>query len=200
MNSFQKIVLASGNRKKLAELTRCLEPLNIEVLPQSDFFSEEAEETGLTFVENAIIKARFAAEKTGLPALADDSGLEVDFLSGAPGIYSSRYAGGEGDEANNQKLLAELAVAGEGQRQARFQCVLVFMRHGADPVPGIFSGSWQGQIRQSLSGSSGFGYDPLFQPDGFDITSAEMAPEQKNALSHRARAMDQFFKYMQDQQ
>lgn len=191
-----KLVLASGNQKKLTELSDCLEPLEIKVLPQSEFFVEDAEETGLSFVENAIIKARHASKISGLPALADDSGLEVDALSGAPGIYSARYANGRGDAANNEKLLERMAQIPAEKRTARFQCVLVFMLHEFDPVPKIFSGTWEGTIRTELCGREGFGYDPLFQPEGLQVTSAELDKSIKNQLSHRAKAIDEFYKYL----
>lgn len=196
MIKINKLVLASGNAKKLAELTDCLLPLGIELLPQSEFMIEDAEETGLTFVENAIIKARHATAKSGLPALADDSGLEVDALFGAPGIYSSRYADGKGDAANNVKLLERLEGLPESQRTARFRCVLVLMQHEFDPMPMIFSGTWNGIIRPSLSGASGFGYDPLFQPDGFSLTAAELDKNEKNKISHRARAIAELHNYI----
>jgi len=186
---FDQLVLASNNQKKLKELTACLSPLGISLVPQSEFQVDDADETGLSFIENAILKARHAALATGLPALADDSGLEVDALQGAPGIYSARYADGLGDAANNDKLLAALSDLPSEQRTARFQCVIAIVRHATDPMPLIFSGTWEGYIRESLSGTTGFGYDPLFQPVGFSLTSAEMAPEEKNALSHRGRAV-----------
>jgi len=196
MKPIHKLVLASGNKKKMAELTACLNPLDIKLVPQSDFFPDEPEETGLTFVENAIIKARYACARSGLPALADDSGLEVDALSGAPGIYSARYAHGKGDEANNIKLLEHMESVPEDLRTARFRCVLVLMQHEFDPMPVIFTGTWNGKIRTALSGVSGFGYDPLFQPDGLDITAAELDQGIKNQLSHRAKAISEFYQYL----
>ena len=182
-----KFVLATGNKGKVAELAKMLETLNIEIAPQSDWSVSEVAETGTTFVENAIIKARHAAKITGLPAIADDSGLEVDALNGAPGIYSSRYSGnGATDETNNTKLLAELAD--NSCRTARFRCVLVFMRHD-DPTPLICQGTWNGQIANQASGASGFGYDPIFIPNGMNITAAELSKDDKNALSHRGQAL-----------
>lgn len=186
---FDQLVLASNNQKKLNELTACLSPLGITLIPQSEFHVQDADETGLSFIENAILKARHAALATGMAALADDSGLEVDALQGAPGIYSARYADGQGDAANNIKLLAALAHVPMEQRTARFQCVIAIVRHAADPMPLIFSGTWEGHIRTALSGATGFGYDPLFQPNGMSVTSAEMTPEDKNALSHRGQAI-----------
>lgn len=188
----KKIVLASGNKGKLREFNEVLSNLDVTVVPQSEFAVEDADETGLSFVENAIIKARHACEITGLPALADDSGLEVDALQGAPGIYSARYAGpGATDADNNQKLLQQLAVRDE-PRTARFRCVLVFMRHAKDPTPLICQGSWEGEILRKAAGDNGFGYDPLFYIPELDKASAELAPEEKNQLSHRAQAVRQF--------
>ena len=157
----QVVVLASGNAGKLRELDKVLAPLDVSLQPQAQFNVPDAEETGLSFVENAIIKARAAAQHTGLPAIADDSGIEVDYLNGAPGIYSARYSGA-GDEANNVLLLQELGEIPEEQRSARFQCVLVYMRHALDPVPLICQGSWEGFILSEPRGENGFGYDPLF--------------------------------------
>ena len=173
----ERIVLASGNRGKLKELNDILAPLNVAVVPQGDFAVRDAEETGLSFVENAIIKARHACQVTGLPALADDSGLEVDALRGAPGIYSARYAGeGASDEENNRKLLTALEGLAPEQRTARFQCVLVFMRHAEDPTPLVCQGSWEGQILEAPRGEHGFGYDPLFLAPEAGCASAELGP------------------------
>ncbi|MEJ6655395.1 MAG: RdgB/HAM1 family non-canonical purine NTP pyrophosphatase [Pseudomonas sp.] len=185
---FSQLVLASNNAGKLKELQAMLGE-HIEVLPQSRFISEEAEETGLSFIENAIIKARHAAQASGLPALADDSGLAVDALGGAPGIYSARYAEGQGDAANNAKLLDALKDVEDEQRGARFICALALVRHAEDPVPIICEGAWEGRILHAARGEHGFGYDPLFLVPELGVSSAELPAEQKNQLSHRARAM-----------
>lgn len=185
-----KIVLASGNRKKLAELQALLTDLSLEVLPQSQFSIPEAIEDGLTFIENAIIKARHAARLTGLPAIADDSGIAVDALAGAPGIYSARFAGEPSDDANNnRKLLAVLADVPEEQRAAQFHCVLVFMRHAADPVPLVCHGVWHGSILFAPRGEQGFGYDPLFWVPSHQCSSAQLPKAEKNRISHRGQAM-----------
>lgn len=181
------VVLASGNAGKLRELHRILEPLGVNLRSQAEFNVHEVEETGLTFVENALLKARAAAEHTGLPAIADDSGLEVDYLRGAPGIHSARYSG-EGDEGNNRKLLAALDGVAQGERTARYQCVLVYLRHAEDPVPIICQGSWEGLILEAPVGDGGFGYDPLFFVPEFDCSAAELDPPVKNRISHRAIA------------
>jgi len=198
-----KIVLASGNIGKLRELSQILSPLGLELIAQSDLNVAEAEETGLSFVENAIIKARNAALYSGLPAIADDSGIEVDALHGAPGIYSSRYAGPDASDTDNiEALLEAMKDVPETERTARFQCVVVFMRHAEDPTPLICQGSWQGQILQSPLGDEGFGYDPVFWVSETDCTAAELSPEQKHAISHRGKAMRQFmeeFKYTRHQ-
>jgi XTP/dITP diphosphohydrolase len=183
----QVVVLASGNVGKLRELDKVLAPLDVSLQPQAQFNVPDAEETGLSFVENAIIKARAAAQHTGLPAIADDSGIEVDYLNGAPGIYSARYSGA-GDEANNVFLLQELGEIPEEQRSARFQCVLVYMRHALDPVPLICQGSWEGFILSEPRGENGFGYDPLFYLPDYQCSSAQLAPGIKNRISHRAKA------------
>jgi XTP/dITP diphosphohydrolase len=188
----QEIVIASDNAGKLVELQALLQDIDMLVRPQGDFRVPAIEETGLTFVENAILKARNAAQHTGLPALADDSGIEVDALNGAPGIYSARYAAPKASEQNNrEKLLQVLADVPQQQRSARFQCVLVYMRHAADPTPLICQGTWAGRIALQPAGSYGFGYDPVFYPDGLEQTAAELPPEQKNRLSHRAQALAQ---------
>ena len=185
---FSELVLASNNKGKLAELQAMLGD-SITVRPQSDFTDIEAEETGLTFVENALIKARHAARISGLPALADDSGLAVDALGGAPGIYSARYAGGGGDADNNAKLLEALKDVPDAERGAQFICALALLRHAEDPIPVICEGAWQGRILHAPSGEHGFGYDPLFWVPERDCSSAELSPQEKNQLSHRARAM-----------
>lgn len=188
----KKAVLASGNKGKLREIGALLNELDIEVIPQSSFNVEEADEIGLTFVENAIIKARHACEQTGLPAIADDSGLEVDALKGAPGIYSSRFAGaGATDQQNLEKLLADLSEIPEEERTARFQCVAIYMEHAADPTPVICQGSWEGRILFESHGTNGFGYDPIFYVPSHDCASAELPPEEKNRLSHRGQALQQ---------
>ena len=185
-----RIVLASNNKGKVKEIGELLADQQITVLPQSEFQIPEAEETGLTFVENAILKARNAAALSGLPAIADDSGLEVDALKGAPGIYSARYAGvGASDEDNNNKLLKALADTPDAERTARFQCVMVYMRHENDPTPLICQGTWEGRILRQPQGENGFGYDPLFLVPEKGCSSAELAPEEKNAMSHRGKAL-----------
>ena len=181
------VVLASANAGKLRELHRILEPLGVNLRSQAEFDAPEVDETGLTFVENAILKARGAAAHTGLPAIADDSGLEVDFLRGAPGIHSARYSG-EGDEGNNRKLLEALAGVPDAERTARYQCVLVYLRHPEDPVPIICQGSWEGRILAAPRGDGGFGYDPLFYVPAFDCSAAELETATKNRVSHRAIA------------
>jgi XTP/dITP diphosphohydrolase len=186
----KKVVLASGNRGKVREINQILAGLDFEVVPQTEFDVPEIEETGLTFVENAILKARNAAQHTGLPAIADDSGLEVDALRGAPGIYSARYAGvGAGDEANLKKLLEELKAVPGAERTARFQCLMVFMEHGMDPTPIICQGSWEGRITEAPAGENGFGYDPVFYVPSHDCTAAQLSAEEKNRLSHRGQAL-----------
>ena len=182
-----RLVLASNNQGKLKELQAML-GAHIEVLPQSQFITEEAEETGLSFVENAIIKARHAARASGLPALADDSGLAVDALGGAPGIYSARYADGQGDAANNAKLLDAMRDVPEAERGAQFICALALVQHADDPIPVICEGAWPGRILFAAQGEHGFGYDPLFLVPELGVSSAELPAEQKNQLSHRARA------------
>ena len=182
------LVLATGNPGKVNELAQMLNPLEINVVPQSDFNVPDVAETGTTFVENAIIKARHAAKITGLPAIADDSGLEVDALNGAPGVYSARYAGEHAsDQDNINKLLKELAD--NPVRTARFWCVLVLMRHADDPAPLICSASWEGQITQNQDGQGGFGYDPIFYVPELECTSAQLTKQQKNAVSHRGQAL-----------
>jgi len=184
------IVLASSNAGKLREFSQLLGGLQLEVVPQSQYNVADADETGLSFVENAILKARNAAQHTGLPALADDSGLEVDALHGAPGIYSARYAGPQASDAENlAKLLALLKDVPEEKRGARFQCVLVYLRHALDPTPLICQGSWEGRILTAPRGASGFGYDPLFFLPTHACSAAELPAQTKNTLSHRGQAL-----------
>jgi XTP/dITP diphosphohydrolase len=184
------VVLASGNKGKLKELAAILSQADLQLHSQSEFAVIEAEENGLSFVENAIIKARNAAKQTGLPAIADDSGLCVDALQGAPGIYSARYAGENAtDPDNNRKLLA--AIAEQDNRRAHFHCALVFVRHSDDPAPIVCEGIWQGEIIDNPKGDNGFGYDPLFYIPELACCSAELPPEQKNRLSHRGQALNQ---------
>jgi XTP/dITP diphosphohydrolase len=186
----QRLVLASGNRGKLAEIESLLAPSGLRVQSQAAFGVPEAEETGLSFVENALIKARNAARHTGLPALADDSGLEVDALDGAPGIYSSRYAGPDADDAANvDRLLGDLRGVPEAGRTARFHCLVVYLRHALDPVPLICQGTWEGRILTEPRGRNGFGYDPVFFVPTHGCSSAELDPEVKNRLSHRGQAL-----------
>ena len=182
-------ILASNNAGKLREFEQLFTKLGLEVLPQAQFGVEDADETGLSFIENALIKARHASEKTSQPAMADDSGLVVPALNGAPGIYSARYSG-NGDIANNKKLLQALeGVEGEG-RNAFYVAVIALVKHANDPMPIIAEGRWHGRIAKTSFGDGGFGYDPLFIPDGFDITAAEMKREEKQSLSHRATALN----------
>ena len=194
----QDIVLASSNPGKVREINQLLAELDLQVRPQSEFNVVDAEETGLTFVENAILKARNAARHTGLPAIADDSGIEVDALKGAPGIYSARFAGtGASDRDNLEKLLTELEDVPEEQRSARFQCLMVFMRHASDPTPLICQGTWEGRILTTARGDNGFGYDPVFFVPTHDCSSAELPAEVKNALSHRGQALRQLVSVLQ---
>ncbi len=186
----QTIVLASGNPGKLREFQSLLGNLGYDIRPQSEFNVDNAEETGLTFVENAILKARHACRHTGHAAISDDSGIEVDALNGAPGIYSARFSGEDGnDTKNNEKLLAELRNIPKENRTARYQCVLVYMRHEHDPTPVIAQGSWEGTILEEPVGENGFGYDPLFWLPSHNCSSAQLSKETKNSLSHRAKAM-----------
>ena len=188
----KQIVLASGNRGKLAEFNALLADAGFEVLPQASLGVEDIEETGSSFVENALLKARHAARVTGLPALADDSGLCVDHLGGAPGLYSARYAGTHGDNAaNNAKLLRELGGVPAEQRGAFFICVLALLRHAGDPAPLLAEGRWHGRVLTEQRGAQGFGYDPLFLPDGQTVSAAELDPALKNRLSHRGQALAQ---------
>ncbi len=188
----QKIVLASSNPGKVKEFQALLAQCGYDVRPQAEFAVLDAEETGLSFVENAILKARHACQATGLPALADDSGIEVDALQGRPGIYSARFSGiAATNESNNHKLLTELANTPTDERTARYQCVLAFMRHAEDPTPLLCFGSWEGVILTSAKGDGGFGYDPLFYVPSHNCSAAELSKEQKSAISHRAKATQQ---------
>ncbi len=190
MDQPDRIVLASSNAGKVREINELLAGSGLEVLPQTEFGVADIEETGLSFVENAILKARNAARHTGLPAIADDSGLEVDALNGAPGIYSARYAGeGASDRDNLEKLLDALHDVPEQRRTARFQCLMVYMRHGLDPTPLIFQGTWEGRILFEPRGSGGFGYDPVFFVPDQGCASAELPAGVKNRLSHRGQAL-----------
>jgi XTP/dITP diphosphohydrolase len=193
-----RIVLASGNAGKVREFQQLLGDCGYEVVPQSEYKVESAEETGLTFVENAILKARHACSETGLPAIADDSGIEVDALNGQPGIYSARFAGeGATDAQNNEKLLKSLQGVPEAERTARYHCVLVYMRHAADPTPIICQGSWEGRILTEPAGAGGFGYDPLFFVESHQSSAAQLGKEEKGRISHRARASQQLLAALQ---
>ena len=186
----EKLVLASGNKKKLAELQGLLSPLNIEVVPQSEFDVPEADETGTTFVENAIIKARNACKHTGLPAIADDSGIEIDALRGAPGVFSARFAGVGATDAKNNKLMVELlSDLPDVNRGARYVAVLALMEHEDDATPILCQGTWDGEIVLEPQGEQGFGYDPHFFVPEKGCTAAQLNPQEKNALSHRGKAM-----------
>ncbi|RJX65236.1 XTP/dITP diphosphatase [Vibrio sinensis] len=190
----KKIVLATGNQGKVREMADLIANFGFEVLAQSEFNVSEVAETGTTFIENAIIKARHAAKETGLPAIADDSGLEVDCLNGAPGIYSARYAGENAtDQQNIDKLLSAMEGIPENQRSARFHCVLVLMRHENDPTPIVCHGKWEGQILTQEHGSNGFGYDPVFFVPEEGCASAELESTHKKAISHRAKALQKLF-------
>lgn len=186
----RKVVLASGNRGKLKEFGEILQPMGMEIVAQGELGVADADETGLTFFENAILKARNACEHTGFAAISDDSGLEVDYLDGAPGIYSARYAGPGADDATNvEKLLDALKGVPAAERTARFRCVLVCMRHKLDPTPLICMGSWEGLILDAPRGEHGFGYDPIFWSPEFEKASAELTPVEKKSVSHRGKAV-----------
>lgn len=185
-----KLVLASNNQGKLRELGELLAPLGLRPVAQGELGVGEAEEPAITFVENALLKARHAAQETGLPALADDSGLTVDALGGQPGVRSARYAGvGASDEDNVQALLTALKDVPEAQRTAQFHCVLVYLRHADDPTPVICHGRWPGRILEQPAGNGGFGYDPVFFAPEFGCSAAELTREQKGGVSHRGRAL-----------
>ena len=186
----QKVVLATGNPGKVRELADLLAAFGLDIVAQTELGVESAEETGLTFIENAILKARHAAQITGLPAIADDSGLAVDALGGAPGIYSARYAGEDAsDQQNLEKLLDALQDVPDDRRQAQFHCVLVYVRHAADPTPLVFHGSWEGVITRTAAGNGGFGYDPIFYVPELGKTAAELTKDEKRAVSHRGKAL-----------
>lgn len=196
----KKIVLATGNQGKVREMADLLSEFGFDVVAQSDYAVSEVAETGTTFIENAIIKARHAAKETGLAAIADDSGLEVDYLQGAPGIYSARYAGeGASDQQNLEKLLAAMENVPETQRTARFHCVLVLMRHHQDPTPIVCHGVWEGRILTEPQGEHGFGYDPIFFVPEDQCASAQLEPARKKQLSHRGKALKQLFAQLSQQ-
>jgi len=193
----ESIVLASNNAGKVREINALLAVEDIHVLPQGELGVAEAEETGLSFVENAILKARNAAAHSGLAAIADDSGIEVDALAGAPGIYSARYAGpGASDLENLYKLLKDMEGVPAEQRTARFQCLMVYMRHAEDPTPVICQGTWEGIILPEPRGENGFGYDPIFFIPSEGLSSAELEPATKNRLSHRGQALAKLVRYL----
>jgi len=193
----KKLVIATGNPGKLREISQLLQPLDLQVLPQSDFAVPEAEEPHCTFIENALAKARHASRLTGLPALADDSGICVDTLGGAPGVYSAHYAGEpKSDARNNEKLLQ--ALARHSNRHAHYYCVMVLVRHADDPQPIIAEGAWHGEILKVPRGDGGFGYDPLFLDPELNKTGAELPLEQKNRISHRGKALAALLKRLED--
>ena len=193
-----KLVLATANMGKQREFAALLSPLGVQLLLSSALGIDSAAETGATFEANALLKARHAAGASGLPALADDSGLEVDALDGRPGVYSARYAGAQATEAdNNARLLSELAGVPPQRRSARYRCVLALVRDAADTSPLIASGSWEGRIALQPAGNGGFGYDPLFLPEGLEVSAAELPLRRKNALSHRARALAALVKQLE---
>lgn len=186
----QNVVLATGNAGKVRELAALLADFGLDIIAQTELGVDSADETGLTFIENAILKARHAARITGLPAIADDSGLAVDALGGAPGIYSARYAGEEAtDRQNLEKLLAALESVPDDKRQAQFHCVLVCLRHAEDPTPLVCHGSWAGVIARTPAGEGGFGYDPIFYVPSVGKTAAELSRDEKSAISHRGQAL-----------
>jgi XTP/dITP diphosphohydrolase len=192
----KQLVLASNNAGKLREFAALLAPLDFEVLPQSAFDVPEAEEPHFTFVENALAKARHAARLTGLPAMADDSGICAEALGGAPGVFSARYAGEpKSDQRNNEKLIADLAS--QANRRAHYCCLLVFVRHADDPQPIIAEGEWHGEIIDTPRGANGFGYDPYFWLPEYGCTAAELPSETKNAISHRGRALQLLIERLQ---
>ncbi len=196
-----KIVLATGNQGKVREMAGVLSDFGFDVVAQSEFNVSDVAETGTTFIENAIIKARHAAKETGLPAIADDSGLEVDALNGAPGVYSARYSGeGAADQKNIDKMLAAMEGIPTEKRTARFHCVLVLMKHENDPTPLICHGSWEGHITTEQQGENGFGYDPIFWVNADNCSSAELEPARKKQLSHRGQALKKLFAALKEGQ
>jgi XTP/dITP diphosphohydrolase len=198
VNAPRRVVLATGNAGKLREVDALLAPLAIEVIPQTALGIAPAEETGSTFEANALLKARHAARVANLPALADDSGIEVDALGGRPGVWSARYAGPAASDAdNNALLLRELAAVPAAQRTARYRCVVAYVQDAEDAAPLIAHGAWEGTIGNEPVGEGGFGYDPLFIPAGLEVTAAQMAPAAKNAVSHRGLALAQLVRLLQ---
>lgn len=197
--AMQKVVLATGNAGKVREMADLLADFGLDIVAQIELGVDSADETGLTFIENAIIKARHAAAVTGLPAIADDSGLSVDALGGAPGIYSARYAGSDAsDQENLEKLLEAMRDVSDEQRQAQFNCVLVYLRHAEDPTPLVFHGRWSGIITHEPAGEGGFGYDPVFYAPEFSCTAAQLSREQKQAVSHRGKALKMLLEAMRN--
>lgn len=193
MSKPAEIILASGNKKKLNELSYILNQFNVNLVPQSKYQVTDAVEDGLTFIENAIKKARHACKQTGKPAIADDSGIEVDYLNGKPGIYSARYAGEKSsDQENLNKLIDALNNVEQSKRTARYQCVIVYMRHAEDPTPIVCQASWQGYLLDTKMGNNGFGYDPIFYCPENNKTAAQMSPDEKAKVSHRAKALRKF--------
>ncbi len=191
LKKIEKIVLASGNPGKVREINKLFANTGIEIVPQSEFNVPDIAETGTTFVENAIIKARHAAQYTGLPAISDDSGIEVDALNSRPGVFSARYAGDNAtDTDNNNKMLGELNGVPEAERNARYQCLIVFMRNHTDPVPIITQGSWEGRILEAPEGDGGFGYDPIFYIPSQKCSGGNLPLDIKNTMSHRAMALN----------
>ena len=196
-----KIVLATGNQGKVREMADILADFGFDVVAQSEYNVSDVAETGTTFIENAIIKARHAAKETGLPAIADDSGLEVDALNGAPGVYSARYSGeGATDQKNIDKMLAAMEGIPAKKRTARFHCVLVLMKHENDPTPLICHGTWEGHITAEQKGENGFGYDPIFWVSEDNCSSAELEPARKKQLSHRGQALKKLFAALKEGQ
>ncbi|HVA55254.1 MAG TPA: RdgB/HAM1 family non-canonical purine NTP pyrophosphatase [Gammaproteobacteria bacterium] len=192
-----RVVLATGNAGKLHELRTMLADYGIEILPQGALDVREIEENGANFLDNALLKARNASHQTGLPTIADDSGLEVDALGGAPGVYSARYAGAEASDVDNlTKLLKDLRQVSADKRTARFRCIMAYVHHVDDPMPVICEGVWEGYILEKPRGRNGFGYDPVFLVPGEDKSSAELTPEEKNRLSHRGQALRKLVQHL----